>query len=121
VHFLQIWLKPKMSGGEPRYAEKAMGSTAKPNDLTLLFAGEPRDGAVGIRADANIYFGKLDAGQELVHRPGSGRGQWAHVIEGDVSVAGESLKAGDGLAIENVEALEFKSRHGAQFLLFDLK
>src|SRR5438128_1160 len=35
VHFLQIWLSPKMGGGEPRYAEKAMGPTARPNDLTL--------------------------------------------------------------------------------------
>ena len=121
VHFLQIWLKPKMSGGEPRYAEKAMGPTARPNDLTLLFAGDARDGAVGIRADADIYFGKLDPGKQLTHRPGSGRGQWLHVIEGDVSVAGESLKSGDSVAIENVEALEFKTSDGAQFLLFDLK
>jgi redox-sensitive bicupin YhaK (pirin superfamily) len=121
VHFLQIWLKPKMGGGEPRYAEKAMGSTARPNDLTLLFAGDARDGAVAIRADADIYFGKLDAGNQLTHRPGSGRGQWLHVIEGDVSVAGESLKSGDGMAIENVEALELKTSDGAQFLLFDLK
>ena len=121
VHFLQIWLKPKMSGGEPRYAEKAMGPTAKLNELTLLFAGEPRDGAVGIRADADIYFGKLDAGKQLTHRTESGRGQWLHVIEGDLSVAGETFKAGDGVAIENAEELELKSREGAQFLLFDLK
>jgi hypothetical protein len=121
VHFLQIWLKPKVSGGEPRYAEKAMGPTARPNDLTLLFAGEPRDGAVAIRADADIYFGRLDAGQLLTHRTRPGRGQWLHVIEGDVSVAGETLKAGDGVAVENAEALELKSREGAQFLLFDLK
>src|SRR6185503_1261098 len=87
VHFLQIWLKPKMGGGEPRYAEKAMGQAAKANDLTLLFAGEPRDGAVGIRADADIYFGKLDAGKQLTHRTESERGLWLHVIEGDVSVA----------------------------------
>src|SRR2546425_11493153 len=70
VHFLQIWLSPKMGGGEPRYAEKAMGRTARPNDLTLLFAGDARDGAVGIRADADIYFGRLDAGRQLTHRPG---------------------------------------------------
>ena len=121
VHFLQIWLTPKMGGGEPRYAEKAMGQAAKPNDLTLLFAGEPRDGAVGIRADADIYFGKLDVGKQLTHRTGSGRGQWLHVIEGDVSVAGETFKSGDGVAVENAETLELKSRDGAQFLLFDLK
>jgi redox-sensitive bicupin YhaK (pirin superfamily) len=121
VHFLQIWLKPKISGGEPRYAEKAMGQAAKANELTLLFAGEPREGAVAIRADADIYFGKLDATKAITHRTDSGRGQWLHVIEGDVSVAGETFKSGDGVAIENADTLELKSRDGAQFLLFDLK
>jgi redox-sensitive bicupin YhaK (pirin superfamily) len=121
VHFLQIWLKPKMSGGEPRYAEKAMGQAAKANELTLLFAGEPRDGAVEIRADADIYFGKLDAGRQLTHRFAPGRAQWLHVIEGEVSVAGETLKPGDGASLENAEVLEINSPAGAQFLLFDLK
>ena len=121
VHFLQIWLMPKMGGGEPRYAEKALGNAARPNELTLLFAGEPRDGAVGIRADADIYFGRLDAGKRLVHRPSKGRGQWMHVIAGELSVSGEELKSGDGAAIENVDALEIQSNADAQFLLFDLK
>jgi redox-sensitive bicupin YhaK (pirin superfamily) len=121
VHFLQIWLKPRTGGGEPRYAEKAMGQAAKANDLTLLFAGEPRDGAVGIRADADIYFGKLDQGKRITHRSAPGRGLWLHVIEGEVSVAGETLKSGDGAAIENAETLEIQSGEGAQFLLFDLE
>ena len=120
VHFLQIWLKPRTSGGEPRYAERALDRHATANALTLLFAGEPREGAVGIRADANIYFGKLDAGQNLVHRGKLGRGQWLHVIEGDLSVSGERLDAGDGAAIENADELGIQSRTGAQFLLFDL-
>src|SRR5271154_1942512 len=59
VHFLQIWLMPGTGGGEPRYAEKSLGEAARPNQLTLLFAGEPRDGAVAIRANADIYFGRL--------------------------------------------------------------
>jgi len=121
VHFLQIWLKPRMGGGEPQYGEKAMGQTAKANDLTLLFAGEARDGAVGIRADAEIYFGKLHTGKRLTHRSAPGHAQWLHVIDGEVSVAGETLKSGDGAAVENTDALEIKSRTGAQFLLFDLK
>jgi redox-sensitive bicupin YhaK (pirin superfamily) len=121
VHFLQIWLTPQTAGGEPRYAEKAMGEAAKANELTLLFAGKPRDGAVGIRADADIYFGKLEAGKQLTHRSTSGRAQWLHVIEGAVSVAGETLQAGDGAAVEKAETLEIRSHAGAQFLLFDLK
>src|SRR5882672_5140755 len=116
VHFLQVWLKPKMGGGEPRYAEKALGRTAKRNDLTLVLAGEPRDGAIGIRADADVYFGLLEAGKQIVHRPPAGRAQWLHVIAGEVSVSGEQLKAGDGAAFENFETLEIESRADAQFL-----
>jgi redox-sensitive bicupin YhaK (pirin superfamily) len=121
VHFLQIWLVPRMGGGEPRYAEKTLGKDAKPNALTLLFAGEPRDGAVGIRADVDVYFGKLDAGQRLTHQGATKRAQWIHVIAGAVTVLGEQLVAGDGAAIENAEALEIQTPAGAQFLLFDLK
>jgi redox-sensitive bicupin YhaK (pirin superfamily) len=121
VHFLQIWLKPNVSGGEPRYAEKALGEGVKPGTLTLLFSGEPRDGAVGIRANADIHFGRLNAGGRLAHRFSPGRAQWLHVIDGEVSVLGEQLKEGDGAGIENAETLDIESRDGARFLLFDLK
>jgi redox-sensitive bicupin YhaK (pirin superfamily) len=120
VHFLQVWLKPKMAGGEPRYAEKALARTAKRNELTLVLSGEARDGAIEIRADADVYFGQLDAGKELAHRPPTGRTQWLHVIAGEVSVSGESLKPGDGTAFENFDTLEIRSHADAQFLLFDL-
>lgn len=121
VHFLQIWLKPSVSGGEPRYAEKSLGQSAQPNALTLLFAATPREGAVEIRADADIYFGRLDAGRHLVHRPEPGCAQWLHVIGGAVSVLGERLESGDGAAIEHADAVELQSHADAQFLLFDLQ
>jgi redox-sensitive bicupin YhaK (pirin superfamily) len=120
VHFLQIWLKPRMGGGVPRYAEKALGKDAKANGLTLLFSGEPREGAVEIRANADVYVGKLDAGKNLTHHPELGRGQWVHVISGELSLLGQNLGPGDGLAIENAETLKFETRNGSQFLLFDL-
>jgi redox-sensitive bicupin YhaK (pirin superfamily) len=121
VHFLQIWLRPRMGGGEPRYAEKALASSAVRNALTLVLAREPRDGAIVIRADADVYFGRLDAGKQLVHRSPAGDGHWVQVISGEVSVAGELLQPGDGVAIENVDSLEFSANADAQFLLFDLK
>lgn len=121
VHFLQVWLKPQMGGGEPRYAEKSLGSDAKPNALTLLFAGEPRDGAIAIRADAEVFLGQIDTGRSLEYRPRPGRAQWLHVFKGELTVLGEHLGPGDGAAIENAESLVLKSQADAQFLLFDLK
>jgi quercetin 2,3-dioxygenase len=120
VHFIQVWLKPNLSGGEPRYAEKAFARSAKKNDLTLVFAKEARGEAIGIRADADIYFGRVDGGQEIVHRFSNDRAQWLHVISGELSIAGESFKAGDGGSFVNFSALEITARSDAEFLLFDL-
>jgi quercetin 2,3-dioxygenase len=113
---------PRTSGGVPRYAEKSLGDSAKSksNQLTLLFAGKPQGQAVEIRADADIYYGKLDAGHSLKFSAITGRGQWLHVVSGDVSLENEHLTSGDGVAIENARTLEIKSGTAAEFLLFDL-
>jgi len=121
VHFLQIWLTPRMGGGQPCYAEKTLDKDAKTNSLELLFAGNPRNGAVGIRANADIYFGQLQAGQRLLHRPHSGRAQWLHFIRGDIVLLGQRFGPGDGVSIEGADVLEIQSRANAHFLLFDLE
>ena len=121
VHLLQIWILPDAGGGTPRYAERPLGRDAKPNALTLLFAGKPRDGAVEIRADADVYVGKLDAGRKLEHRLQRGRGAWLHLISGDATVLGEKLVPGDGAAIEDAESFDIVSKGGAELLLFDLR
>jgi redox-sensitive bicupin YhaK (pirin superfamily) len=42
-------------------------------------------------------------------------------IEGNVSVGGEMLAAGDGAAIEDADEISIESRSGSELLLFDLK
>ena len=121
VHFLQIWLTPQTGGGQPRYAEKAIGRDARPNALTLAFSPEPREGSIAIRANAEVYLGRLDAGSRLTHTPRAGSANWIHVIQGELKVLGETLKPGDGAAIENASSLEIVSGADSQFLLFDLK
>jgi redox-sensitive bicupin YhaK (pirin superfamily) len=120
VHFYQVWLTPNVSGGKPRYAEKKLGTAAKANALTLLFAPTERDGAVAIRQDAEIYFGRLDAGRKLSVSVGPDRHLWIQVIKGAISSVGESLLAGDGLAISNSESIEIESEQDAEFLVFNL-
>ena len=120
VHFLQIWLLPNTPGGEPRYVEKSLGQAARPNMLTLLFAGTPHAGAVGIRADAELYFGKLDRGQRVTMNHGPDRAAWIHVITGDLAVLGETLGPGDGAAITGTCKVDLTAQAAAEFLLFHL-
>lgn len=121
VHFLQIWILPYESGGEPRYAERAMASDTRQNALTLLASGDGRDGSIGIRADAEVYFGRLDAGVSIAHTIAPSRGVWVHVIKGDVEVNGLRLAPGDGAAIEDEDSVNVAASAEAEFLLFDLK
>ncbi len=120
VHFLQVWLMPNTSGGEPRYAEKALGDKAKNNALTLLFSGSPRGDAVEIRQDAEISFGKIDTGRSLTAEIGVGRHVWIHVIKGELEVLGATLKEGDGAAISHASAFELSANGNSEFLLFNL-
>jgi len=119
VHFLQIWLTPVEGGGEPRYAEKPLGRDAA-NGLTLLFSREPRLGSVAIRAEADIYFGRIETGERLQTPLDPGRAQWIQLIDGLIDVAGVALQPGDAVTLENVEALDVACPATAQFLLFDL-
>jgi quercetin 2,3-dioxygenase len=120
AHFLQIWLMPNESGGEPRYAEKSLGENAQKNALTLLFAGTARDGAVAIRQDAEIYFGRLDAGKAIPVSLGEGRYGWIHVVKGSVRVLDEDLQPGDGAAISNADRFGIEASRDAEFLFFNL-
>jgi hypothetical protein len=120
VRFLQVWILPNQSGGAPRYADKALGRTAEPNALALVFSGEPRGEAIGIRADADVFVGRLAAGKTLAHPLARGHGAWIHAIRGEIRAAGIALGPGDGLAIEGAEQLAIEIRADSEFLLFDL-
>ena len=118
----QIWLRPRQSGGEPRYSEKHLGDAAKPNALTLLFAGQPNGDATVIRQDAEISFGRLDAGESLTI-PGSAElpHAWLQVIDGELETLGVNLSKADGLAIKNhPDFFEIHAHADSQFLLFRL-
>lgn len=118
----QIWIQPKGAGGTPRYAEKKLTEIARKNDLTLLFSPDGRDGSTSIRQDAEIHFGRLEAGQSLsVPASDWAKDSWIQVIEGNIEVLGDNLVTGDGLAIENQEdAYRLEASADTKFLLFRL-
>ncbi|MGB6221125.1 pirin family protein [Haloferula sp.] len=118
----QIWLHPKDRGGAPRYSEKPLGDSAKNNTLTLLFSGDGRDASTEIRQDAEIYFGKLDAGSSA-QIPASDQtpNVWLQVIAGELSLLDQTLSTGDGIAIEDApHALDILAAADSRFLVFRL-
>ncbi|HZL42190.1 MAG TPA: pirin family protein [Verrucomicrobiae bacterium] len=119
VHLLQIWIQPDKSGVTPRYAEKSLKNAA-PGKLQLVTSQTGRDGSIAIHQDADLWLARLNPGNRVTHRLAAGRHAWVHVAEGQVSLNGEQLEAGDAAAVTGEKALELSGTKAAQILLFDL-
>jgi quercetin 2,3-dioxygenase len=119
LHLLQIWLLPNRLGIPPKYEQKRFTVQEEPNQLHLLASTDARDGSFKIYSDAELLAAKLNAGGSVSHTFRLGNG-WLQVARGTVSVAGGTLHAGDGLALEGESSITIASRTGAEILLFDL-
>ncbi len=119
VHLLQIWIQPEAHGVTPRYAEKSFKNTV-PGKLNLVTSKTGRDGSIAINQDADMWLGKLEAGNRVAHKLAPGRHAWVHVAEGEVSLNGNVLKGGDAAAVSEESALELSASKAAQVLVFDL-
>jgi redox-sensitive bicupin YhaK (pirin superfamily) len=119
LHLLQIWLVPNKMGIPPKYEQKKFTVQQEPNKLHLLASEDARDGSFKIYSDAELLAAKLEPKNKVTHTFKHCHG-WLQVARGEVSVAGGTLKAGDGLKISGERALEISSNSGGEFLLFDL-
>lgn len=120
LHLLQIWIQPDRHGYEPGYEQVSYAGRDRNGRLVQLAAREPADGAVKIHQDVALYAAALERGASVAHDMAPGRHAWLQVVEGDVEVAGNTLHAGDGLAVSDESRLTIKGVEPAEILLFDL-
>jgi hypothetical protein len=119
THLLQIWILPDRKGVKPRYAEKAMANAA-PGRLHLIASKSGRDDSIAIHQDVELNLARLNAGDSITHSLRPGRHVWAHAAEGEVTLNGQTLKAGDAAALSDEKCVELAARQSSQVLLFDL-
>lgn len=120
VHFLQIWIIPERRGIAPSYEQKTFGLSEKTGRLRLVASRNGREGSVVIHQDVDLYATVLEKGQSVAHTIADKRIAWLQVARGAVSVDGETLGAGDGLAIETGGELRLEGVEAAEVLLFDM-
>ena len=117
VHFLQIWIMPDHKGAKPAYAERP---AATANGWQLITSKTGRDHSMAINQDADLWLAKLAPKQAVQHALGPDRHAWLHVAEGEVTLNGQSLTAGDAAAVDEASTLSLAAVKPSQVLLFDL-
>jgi redox-sensitive bicupin YhaK (pirin superfamily) len=68
----QIWIAPKVPGGEPRWSNRRFPRAGRSGQLVVLASGYPHDrGALLIRADARILGATMLAGECIAYPLGA--------------------------------------------------
>jgi redox-sensitive bicupin YhaK (pirin superfamily) len=120
VHLYQIWLLPEREGLEPSYEQRAFPEVERQDRLRLVASPDGEDGSLRIRQDARLYLATLGEGREVRHDVAPGRHAWLQVLRGSVTLEGEPLSAGDGVAVSAEPSLAIQADRPSEVLLFDL-
>ena len=119
VRFLQIWLFPNERDVEPRYDQISIQDDT--NALTQILSPDPNDDGVWIHQNAWFHTGKLEQGASVKYDVKSeGNGVYVFVIDGDVTVSGQSLNKRDGYGVWDTDAINITADSNARVLIMDV-
>ncbi len=121
VHFMQIWMLPEAKDLKPRYDQVAFPDDRFRNSWGLIASRDGAEGSVVVFQDLKVHVSRLDAGAQLARDLDPGRAGWLHVAKGSVLANGQTLKAGDALALESESKLVVEADDSSEVLFFDLE
>jgi redox-sensitive bicupin YhaK (pirin superfamily) len=120
THLLQIWIEPRERGIAPGHQSRAFPIHDERNTLHLLASHDGEGGSVRIETDARMFAGVFDAGSETRHEMREFTHAWVQVVRGEVRVNGERIVTGDGIALGDFDAIEFKFDADTELIVFEL-
>lgn len=121
VQFLQIWVIPNKKNMTPRYDQISIADIAKPDELTQILSPNPNDQGVWIHQNAWFYMGELSKGWKGNYQLNDKtNGVYFFVIEGDVSIAGQTLNRRDGLGVSEADDIEITTNSDVRLLVMEV-
>ncbi|MGE0133075.1 MAG: pirin family protein [Blastocatellales bacterium] len=124
VRLLQMWVLPERAELKPSYEQKQFTIEQRTGALLPIASGQDApnvsSGPVRIHQDVTFYVSRLRAGDSVAHELKPGRRAFFYVIDGEVTLNGEKLDAGDQARITDVEKLEITGARESEVILIDL-
>lgn len=121
VKFLQIWVFPNKKNVQPRYGQNTLDESKMKNNLLQVLSPNADDEGVWIHQDAWFSLGNLEKGITKEYKlKETNNGVYAFVLEGDVTINGESLNKRDGLGISETDTLSITADSDARLLLMEV-
>ncbi len=120
THFLQIWIEPDVMGIKPSYEQTTFSDAARQGRLCLVASPDGVQSSVTLHADARLYAGLFDVGQNATLKLSAGRKGYVHLVRGAIKVNGVALLAGDAALLSDEPSVALSDAQDAEVLVFDL-
>lgn len=121
VNFLQIWIMPKERNIQPRYDQKTFLPENRINRLLTVVSPEKSDQSLWINQDSRFLLGNFEKGQSTdyqISKPENGI--YLFVINGAVSVDGQSLTKRDAIGVWETDKIVIEFLEHSEILLIEV-
>jgi redox-sensitive bicupin YhaK (pirin superfamily) len=120
VHFLQIWIQPKLQNIGPRYQTRQFHRADRHNRLVTIVSGEEGLGHCWVNQNAKLSMGWFDAGETIRYNlPAVNICAFVFVISGGLLVNQQKLGTRDGLGIWETSLLEIVCTEESELLIIE--
>jgi redox-sensitive bicupin YhaK (pirin superfamily) len=121
VKFLQIWVIPKVDNVAPRYDQTHFPAEGRDNRFQCIVSPDKDGPALWINQDAYFSLAHINAGKSLsYHMYMPEHGLYCFVIEGELSLAGETLHRRDALGLEGLVTVDMTAQEDVQLLCMEV-
>lgn len=120
-NFLQLWIFPNKKGHKPRYNQKSFNPEERKNKFQLIVSPDKSDGNLWLNQDAYLSLTDLQKEKSLkytIHTKGNG--VYIFLIEGEISVADETLSKRDGIGIWETEEVLIEANEDSKVLIIEI-
>lgn len=119
VHLLQMWVTPRERNLTPGYEQRRFTQADRQGRLLCAVSGKPDAAGISIHQDADFYIALLQAGQQVTHETRSDRYAYLFVVDGELTLNGETLRTGDQARITGEQLLTMKAATPTELVLWD--
>ena len=116
MRFIQIWILPDTPDLTPEVEQRVFTTEDRSNRLLEVIGPEGGD-VVKVHQDASVHVASLDPGTEVSHRLGPGRGAYLYLIEGGITLAGDSMATGDAAKVTDEDELAIRADRPSELIL----
>lgn len=121
LEFMQFYISPNQKETKPSVGLKHFKPDNALNTLQLIASPNGADRSLTLKQDAFVYRSILEEGKSIAFTSeDADYFQYLQLIEGEISIEGETLTSRDAIAIKKGNELLIKANTQSTFILFDL-